>query len=115
DALGVLVGLGPGSGPAGGHIGGVETHDVGLRQGEADVDQLDPAAVTERVNGFEATERHGQRGVHSGAFDRTSLQVDAAGDVDGHRRDARLVDGGEYLCGGRAQRTGAGYADDTVV
>ena len=42
------------------------------------------------------------------------LHVDAAGDVDGDHRDARVVDGGEHLGGAGPQRTGAGDADDAV-
>ena len=81
---------------------------------ESDVDEFDPTAVAQRVNGFEAAEGHGQRGVHGGPADRPGLHVDAAGDVDGHHRDARLVDGGENLGSGGTQRAGAGDADDAV-
>ena len=58
----------------------------GRRQVQADVDQLDPAAITQRMNGFEAAEGHGQRGVHVRPFGGAGLHVDAAGDVDGHHR-----------------------------
>ncbi len=109
-----LSSLGPGCGPAGGDVGGVEAHDVGRRQVEADVDELDAAALPQRVNGFEAAECHGQRGVHGRAADRPGSHVEAAGDVDGHHRDAGRVDGAEHLGRGGSQWAGAGDADDAV-
>ena len=63
DALGVLVVVRPRHRPARGDVGRLEADEVGVGQVEADVDQLDPAAIAKRVNGLEAAERHGQRGV----------------------------------------------------
>ena len=114
DALGVLVVLGAGDGPAGGDVGGVESQHVGGRQVQADVDKFDTTAITEGVNGFQAAERHGQGGVHVRAVGGAGLHVDAAGNVDCHDGHARLVDGGEHLGRVGPQRAGTGDADHPV-
>ena len=100
--------------PARCDIGRFEADDVGVGQVEADVDQLHPPAVRQRVHRLEAAERDGQRGVHSRATDRAGRYVDAAGDVDGHDRDRQPVDRCEDLGGIRPQRARAGDTDHPI-
>ncbi len=111
DALGVLVVSGAGHGPAGFDVGRLESQHVGRRQVEADVDQLDAAAIPQRMNGFEAAERHGQRGVHVRPVGGAGVHIDAAGDVDGHHGSGHV---GEHLGRVGPQWSTAGDADDAV-
>ena len=84
-----LSSCGPGTGQRAATSAASKPSDVGVGQVEPDVDQLHPSAVGQRVRRLEAAERDGQRGVHSRAADRAGRDVDPAGDVDGHHRDAR--------------------------
>ena len=83
-------------------------------QVEADVDQLHPSAVGQRVHGLEAAERHGQRGVDGRTGDRAGSAVDAAGDVDGDDRDRCGIDRLEDVGRVRPQRPGPGDTDHAI-
>ena len=52
DALGVLVVVRPGHRPARRDVGGLESEQSVVGQVEADVDELDPAAIAQRVTGL---------------------------------------------------------------
>ena len=97
-----LSSLAPGTGQRAATSAASNASVVDSRQVEADVDQFDAAAVAQRMNGLEATEGHGQRGVHVRAVGGAGLHVDAAGEIDGDDGNARCVDGGEHLGGVRA-------------
>ena len=114
DTLGVLVVVRTGQRPACPDVGGIQAEQTAVGKVQTDVDEFDAAAVGQRVNGFEAAECHGERCPHGGTGDRTGVDVDAAGDVDGDHRDPGGRHGGEHLGGGRAQRPGAGDPDDPV-
>src|SRR5262249_55223837 len=95
--LGVLVVGGSGNRPARGDVYGLHTEQLGAGQVESDVDQLDATAIAKGVNGFESAKRHRQRGTYVRTVGSPSVDVDAAGQVDGDNGDARGLDVGEQV------------------
>ena len=89
-------------------------HHVAGREVQADVDQFDPAAVAQRVNGFEAAERHGQRGVDAAPSAAPVCTSTPLGMSTATTGMPACVDGGEHLGRGGPQRAGPGDPDDTV-
>ena len=79
-----------GTGQQVGDVGGLQRDEVGGVQvwREADVDQLGHAGVAgagvDEQAGLPGAERHGEVGLHRGAFDHAGVGVDAARQVGGH-------------------------------
>src|ERR1700712_527784 len=64
-----------GKGPPREDVDTVHRPYAGVGQVEADVDQLDPSAITKGVNRFARAERDGQGSVHGGPVGRAGLDV----------------------------------------